>query len=228
MAEADLIRERYLRRAQLPPGRYSPFNRGNLFIVQQRERLLLKMLAASGLAELGQRRILEIGCGDGYWLRKFVEYGAAPGNLSGVDLLEDRVARGCQLSPNINLSLANAEHLGFRDRSFDIVLQSTVFSSILDPSMRVNVAREMVRVLRDDGRIIWYDFRYDNPANPDVRGICRREVRGLFPRCPIEFRRTTLIPPLARRLGPVSWGICELLSLVPTLLSHELAVIRKP
>lgn len=52
-----------------------------------------------------------------------------------------------------------------------MVLTFTVFSSILDPQMAQNVAQEIVRVLRPQGFLLWYDFRFNNPRNPHVRGM---------------------------------------------------------
>lgn len=228
MGEAQRIVERYERRHSLPPGRYTLFDAGNLFIVQQRERLLLTMLRQHGLADLSNIKLLEVGCGDGWWLRKFVEYGADQKNLRGVELLPDRVERARSLCPNIQVTLGDASRLDMPEGSFDIVLQSTVFSSILDADMRRAVASEMLRVLRPGGLVIWYDMRVDNPGNPDVRGIPKFEVESLFPGCQFSFRRTTLAPPLARRLAPASWTLCLMLSSIPLLLTHYLTFISKP
>lgn len=228
MGEAERIAERYSRRQRLPEGRYSLFDPGNLFIVQQRERLLLAMLKREGLIDLSAAKLLEVGCGDGWWLRKFVEYGVRPENLEGIDLLPERVEKAGRLSPNIKVKLGDASKLACPDRSFDIVLQSTVFSSILDASMRRRVASEMLRVLRPGGTVIWYDMRVDNPGNPDVKGVKKSEVMALFPGCRSRFRRTTLAPPLSRRLAPASWTLCHLMSRLPFLLTHYLAMISRP
>ena len=77
------------------------------------------------------------------------------------------------------------------DGDYDLVMQSTMFASILDKQMKVQIAREMLRVLRLKGYILWCDFRVDNPSNPDVRGIRAKEVRDLFPTC-------RMAPPSAR------------------------------
>ncbi len=228
MGEAEKIAERYRRRELLPPGRYSLFRPGHLFLVQQRERQLLRLLSQEGREDLGRSRLLEVGCGDGWWLRRLVDYGARPENMRGVDLLPEMVERAESLSPNIPVVLGDASRLDIRDGSYDIVLQSTVFSSILDSDMRRQAASEMLRVLKPGGIVIWYDMRIGNPGNPDVRGIGREEINRLFPECGIRIRRTTLAPPLAWRLAPASWAICHFLSLVPLLLTHYLAVITKP
>ncbi|MDI6739925.1 MAG: class I SAM-dependent methyltransferase [Candidatus Edwardsbacteria bacterium] len=225
--ESDRIRQRYDRRKNLPSDRYSLFNPGTLFIVQQRERVLLRLLAKHGRTDLADQRILEVGCGTGFWLREFLRYGAFPENLCGIDLLADRVDIARGLSPNIRIEQGDAERLDFTDGSFDIVLQSTVFTSILDDGMRQAVADEMLRVLAPDGIIVWYDFRFDNPRNPDVRGVGQSEIRRLFKGCDFDRRLTTLMPPLARKLARRGWWLCQLLSALPFLRTHYLGVIKR-
>ena len=79
-----------------------------------------------------------------------------------------------------------------------LVLQSTVFSSILDPGAQAQLAATMWRWLFPGGAVLWYDFTVDNPRNPDVRGVPLARVRALFPQACIASKRVTLAPPLAR------------------------------
>src|SRR5262249_33206610 len=105
--------------------------------------------------------------------------------------------------------------------------QSTVFTSILDPELKLRVAAEMIRVANPNGCILWYDYHVNNPRNNDVRGVKRREITQLFPGCQIDLRRITLLPPLARCLAPYSYLACYLLEKLPPLCTHYLGVIRK-
>ncbi len=225
-AEAQRIRDAYARRRD--GDLYSWFNPGHLFLVQARERRVLKVIRQQGLSPLRGRRILEIGCGDGAWLRDFLKWGAEPADLVGLDLLADGLAAArAHLSPQVGLVRADAAFLPFPDEAFDVVLQSTVFTSILEPLMKQTAAREMLRVLKPRGLILWYDYHVNNPANPDVRGVPEREIRRLFPDCLIKLRRITLAPPIARRLAPYSFLLCELLEKLRFLNSHYLGVIKK-
>ena len=63
----------------------------------------------------------------------------------------------------------------------DLVLQSTVFSSLLDDAFQQRLADAMWRWLKPGGAVLWYDFTVDNPRNPDVRGVPLARVRQLFP-----------------------------------------------
>lgn len=226
--EEARIRAAYARReSTVDQRRYSYFDKGNLFLVQGMERAVLEVLRGHGLTTLWDKRILEVGCGTGGVLRRFIQYGADPANLCGIDLLPDRIERARYLSPNVDFRCGNAEQLPYDDESFDIVMQFTVFTSILDPRMKQNVAREMLRVLKRDGIILWYDYHMNNPRNPDVQGVGKREIQALFPDCSIDLRRVTLAPPLARLLAPYSWLVCYLLEKIPLLCTHYLGVIRK-
>jgi len=207
---------------------YSWFNAGYVFLAQEQERRMLLALKRHGFASLDTMKILEIGCGTGSWLRKFIKWGACPQNITGVDLLSDRVAIARQLCPErVRIEYGNATKLGFPDGCFDLVLQSTVFSSVLDSSMKQQIVSEMLRVVKADGALLWYDFHMNNPRNPDVQGIKKREIFQLFPGCRIELRRITLAPPLARLLAPYSLLTCYLLERFKVFNTHYLGVIRK-
>jgi SAM-dependent methyltransferase len=199
------------------------------FQIQERERHVLSLLDRHGLLPLSGKRILEVGCGTGKWLRDLIAWGADPETLYGVELLEASAARARRLCPkSVSIECGNAAALRFDSNSFDIVLQATVFTSVLDPDMKRAMAAEMLRVLRPAGLVIWYDFFVRNPNNPYVQPVTKADIERLFPGCSIELRRVTLAPPLARLLAPRSWPTCALLSKLPPLCTHYLGALRKP
>ncbi len=181
------------------------------------------VLADAGIHDLSDLDILDVGCGTGGWLRQLMAWGAVPDRLHGIDLLEERVAQAKRLAPHIDIRVASAWPIPYPDAAFDVVFSHTVFSSILDRDGRSRLAQEMMRVLRPDGIILIYDFRYNNPRNSDVTGITVREIRELFPNSVIKVRTLTLVPPLARRLVPASPLLGLVLErLCPFLRSHAL------
>lgn len=226
--EAARVRAEYARRRrELPADFYSPARPANLFLRHGQERALLAALRRGGLLPLAGRRILEVGCGEGRWLRLFVELGARPPDLAGIDLEEERLDRARAQLQQADLRAGDAARLPWADASFDVVFQSTVMSSILDPPVQEMVAAEMLRVLRPEGAVLWYDFRVDNPRNENVKGIRRRRLRRLFPGCRAQLRRVTLAPPIARRLVPFSWTLACLLESLRLLNSHDFALLRR-
>jgi hypothetical protein len=127
----------------------------------------------------------------------------------------------------VKICQGNAASLQFPDEMFDLVLQSTVFTSVLDHRMKTQMAAEMCRVLRPNGLILWYDYHMNNPRNPDVKGVKLQEIKSLFPNCEIRMKRITLAPPITRAIAPYSWLLCYVLNKVPWLCSHYIGAIRK-
>ena len=225
--EETRIREAYAKRKKLA-SLYSCFNPGNLFITHTRERRLLQLLKQYGFASLATKKILEIGCGEVIGFGSSCRFGARPKNIAGIDLIPEDVKEAIRLCPpGMQIERGNAADLRFPDGSFDVVFQFTVFTSILDPDLKRKVAAEMVRVLKHDGLIVWYDFHTNNPWNPDVCGVKRPEIVQLFPACTVSLRRLTLAPPIARLVAPYSWLACELLQAIPWFRTHYLGAIRK-
>jgi ubiquinone/menaquinone biosynthesis C-methylase UbiE len=154
------------------------------------------------------------------------DFGAQQQRLAGIDLDLGRVGEARQRYPGADLRTGDATQLPWERGSFDIVLQSTVFSSILAPDIRRAVAAEMMRVLRPTGIIVWYDLRYDNPRNRNVQGIGEDEIRALFGSLTVQLESVTLAPPLARRLVPRSWLVASILERIRVANTHYLAVLR--
>ena len=206
---------------------YSFFNPGHLFMAQQLEKELIGLFRRYEVGPLGNKSILDVGCGTGWPLRELISYGARAENLYGIDLLPNAIEEAKRISPNIDFRCGNAEALPFDEKSFDIVTHFTMFTSILDDGMKRKSAKEMLRVLNPSGIILWYDYFVSKPTNPDVKGIGKREITWLFPNCTCDFRKVTLAPPIARAVAPYSFLMCYLLEKIPWLRTHYLVVIRK-
>lgn len=203
-------------------------NPGNRAIFEERQRAIGELLGGHGFLPLSGRRVLEIGCGSGKVLASLLDFGAKPENLYGVDLLPSRIAEAKRRYPGFHYECANAEQLGFPSSYFGLVLLFTVFSSILDKQMAQNVADEVSRVLESGGAVLWYDFRYNNPRNHNVRGMKLSEVSQIFPNWRAYVRSITLLPPLARRMRGFTLALYPLLAGFPPLRTHYLGLFVKP
>ena len=212
----------------LPAERYSRANPGHLFALHEREATMAAMLRADGLNSLAGLRVLDVGCGRGATLRQYLEYEADPSRLWGIDLFPAFVEQARSASPGLQIISGSASDLPFPDRSFDFISQFMLFTSVLDIDMRNRIAREIDRVLVSGGRLLWYDFAFNNPSNPDVRGIRLAEVRRLFPAFSMVSRKITLAPPLGRAIGRFGPAIYHLVSKIRPLCTHYLCLLKKP
>lgn len=190
-------------------------------------RVIGQLLACTVGGDLSDLRVLDVGCGTGGFLRQLIGWGAEPGKLAGTEYQEDR------LEDARRRTAAGVHwHLGDLDfaapQTFDLVAANTVFSSILDDKVSSALAREMWRVLKPGGWCLILDFRYNNPANPNVRKVTRSQLNSYWPASAHRYQTLQLAPPIARRLARAPRLATELLvTLMPPLRSHFVYMARK-
>ena len=225
--EPDAVAERYARRAA--DDRYSMLRPDVWHTVQERQRAMLMLFARLGFADLSALRLLEVGCGSGANLQELLRIGFTPTNLSGAELLPERIAQArAGLPATVALFEGDATQLDLAPASFDIVFVSTVFSSLLDSAFQQRMADAMWRWAKPGGGVLWYDFTVNNPRNADVRGVPLGRVRSLFPHGRVQSQRITLAPPIARAVTRVHPALYTLFNTVPLLRTHVLAWVAKP
>lgn len=216
---------------------------GYRLCLQELEWVMLDELAAAGM-DVGGLRVLEVGCGSGYFLSRFLEYGAA--HAAGIDLMEERIAKARARDPRLELVAGDASELPWPADSFDIVSQFTCLSSVLDGALRHSIADEMWRVTRPGGVVLSYDIRpapapvtavrwligmaVRHPAQSGgtpTQPVPAHEIRDLFPTAAIRSRTVTLMTDLAAVAGH-SAVLARGLQAIPFLRTHLLTLARKP
>ena len=224
--EIQRIRTEYERRKREVPQNYYSWGRlSNCFHHTQLVRDCIGEISRENMFPLENRSVADIGCGSGKWLLEFAQWDAHA--LHGIDLDESRVKLAKERLPSADLCVGDARQLPWREDSFDLVSQFTLFTSILNDTVKKQIAQEMLRVVKPNGVILWFDFRFNNPRNHNVSGIDSEEIRSLFPNCAIRLRRVTLAPPVARAIVPISWIAASILEKIPFLRTHYLGIIRK-
>lgn len=227
--ETARIEQRYARRAAAGlADRYSLLQPDVWQTVQERQRAMLGLFARHGWHDLAQRRVIEVGCGAGGNLLELLRAGFRPEHLCGLELLAERHAEARAVLPaRVALHLGDACAAPLPEADADLVLQSTVFSSLLDDAFQQRLAATMWRWVKPGGAVLWYDFTLNSPRNRDVRGVPLQRVRALFPEGRIEAQRVTLAPPLARPACRIWPGLYPVLNTLPLLRTHVLAWIAK-
>lgn len=203
---------------------WDPANPGYARMVRDRDRALVDLIRRS-LPPGGSG--LDLGCGPGD-LADLVRSKLSEVSWTGVDLLPEAIAEARALRPWATWIEASVDRLPLADRAFDVVVASTLFSSLPTPSLESDVAAEIARVLRPGGWLIWYDLRYDNPRNPHVHGITADAFARLFPTWRSELGSMTVLPPLARRLGRFTPAAYPVLEMIPPLRSHLVGRLERP
>jgi len=225
--ETRAVAERYARRPS--SDLYNPLRPEVQLARQERERALARLLRANAPRPLAELDLLEVGCGAGDNLLDLIRLGAQPARVVGNELLPARAAAARQRLPAaVQLLEGDATALALPAASFDLVLQYTVFSSILDDAFQQQLASAMWRWLRPGGGVLWYDFTVNNPRNRDVRGVPLARVRQLFPQARISTHKLTLAPPIARAACRLHPALYPLLNSLPPLRTHVLAWLGKP
>lgn len=109
--------------------------------------------AAIEAAERAGERILEVGVGTGLSLPEY----SSRSRLIGVDLSAPMLAKARERVARLGLrnverlDVMDAEHLGFPDAAFDVVVAQYVVTAVPNPEAALN---EFVRVVRPGGEIV--------------------------------------------------------------------------
>lgn len=216
--EATYREERYRRRWSGP---------GPHLIHRGKWEALHPLLASLGLPRPGAL-VLDLGAGGGIDCVELDRLGWPLSGIVALDLVAPDLRAARSRLPGLPAAVADATQLPIGDARVDLVFQSTMISSVLDASRRSAIYAESARVLKPGGAFVSYDTRYPNPWNRNTRPVSAAELRGAFPGWTLRLESVTLLPPLVRRLAPISEGLCGVFERLPFLRSHFIACAVKP
>ncbi|MBS0620203.1 MAG: class I SAM-dependent methyltransferase [Verrucomicrobia bacterium] len=97
---------------------------------------------------LSGKKVLDIGCGDGYDLWKMGQLGAI---LSGIDASDEMVKLASIRNPEAQIKVGHFDAIPFADNSFDIIVSKWALQTadLIDP-----IYKEIIRVLKPGGMFI--------------------------------------------------------------------------
>jgi len=194
------------------------------YAIGERDRIITRIMR-NAFTSFEDIQMIEIGAGYGGNLWLFKELGLRWEGIWANELLPDRVEAIRKNLPELkNIEEGDACVLN-HPAKFDLIFLSTVLTSILDMDFKIKLCQKVLEMAKPGGRVLIYDFRYNNPANAAVKGIGKRELIELFSGAAnIEFHKTTLAPPVGKRIG----GLYPLFnSLFPFLRTHLITLITK-
>lgn len=131
---------------------------GALFFGGRRRRTYRTLLAA-GDVRRGDR-VLDVGCGPGYFARMLARAVGPEGSVAGIDAapeMIDYASRKAHRLPNCRFQPGTAESLPFPDAAFDVVVSSLAMHHLPEEG-RLQAVRDMQRVLRPGGTLLLADF----------------------------------------------------------------------
>jgi SAM-dependent methyltransferase len=134
------------------------------------------------------RRLLDVGCGVGIFLRRFLELSPT---VCGIDIDPKSLREAVQVTPTV--ALAVAEHLPFRDAVFDVVFMHEVLEHVQDDRAAL---QEACRVLGPGGHLVVFCPNRFFPFETHGVFLGRRYIFGNAPL--VNY----LPDPLRRRLVP--------------------------
>lgn len=137
--------------------------------------------------------LLDVGCGGGLDLERWLAEGWPPEALAGVDVSPDRVAAARDRLPGVDIRQTDGAALPYPDEHFKVATAVTVFSSILDAGLRRRLFAEMRRVVAPGGIVLIYDFVIRNPGNANVTPMTLRKIHALGVRPTSSVRVTPLL-----------------------------------
>jgi len=177
-------------------------------------------------------RILDVGCGGGGSLTRFLQLGFQPDNLYGLDMLQERIDEGKRKYPNLNLICGNATSMTFESDMFDLVLESTMFVQITDEELSQKISQEMLRVTKPRGYLMLIDWRYGKPGNSNYLAVSMKRINKMFSVGSLSDvicqTRGALVPPVGRAASKYLPSMYFLLGAIfPFLIGLKTTLLQK-
>jgi 2-polyprenyl-3-methyl-5-hydroxy-6-metoxy-1,4-benzoquinol methylase len=159
----------------------------------RRGQVILSWLRALDLKE---PRILDYGCGTGWFTAELARLGAAV----GVDLSARAIEEARRRYPGPTFTAANLFDLDLAERHFDVIVSQEVIAHVVDPEEYVHRITRMLKprgvlVLTTANKIVMDRLTHppDSPAHIK-RWLSWRQIRRLLSSRYRILQRTTIIP----------------------------------
>ena len=140
------------------------FSYYDLVTPAERSRFRRKQIALSGIRS--GERVLDVGCGTGSLAILAGIAAGESGEAAGIDIAPNMIAtargKAEKAGLNIDFRVASVDNLPYPDDHFDVVTSTMMFHH-LPVGIKVRGLREILRVLKADGRFFLCDFLSPHP-----------------------------------------------------------------
>ena len=122
-----------------------------------RDVLRRRQLVRDALGVVPGERIMDVGCGPGFYVAELLEHVGSDGSVVGIDSSQPMLAVAAHRSEghdNVSFHEADATSLPVEDASFDAALSVQVLEYVADVPAAL---AEMYRALRAGGRLVVWD-----------------------------------------------------------------------
>jgi SAM-dependent methyltransferase len=126
-------------------------------LYSSRDVLRRRELVRAALAAKPAERILDVGCGPGFFVAELLDEVGSEGSIVGIDASGQMLAvaaRRCEGRRNVRFEQADAASLPVDDASFDAALSVQVLEYVPDVAAAL---RELHRAIRPAGRAVIWD-----------------------------------------------------------------------
>lgn len=148
----------------------------------------LKVLHVKKAEQGGTLKILDFGCGDGASADYFHKH-LQNCSYHGIDISLKSIEEAARKNiPNCNFKTFDGTTIPYADETFDIIFIACVFHHIAS-DFHPGILNELFRVLKNKGRIYFFEH---NPYNP----VTRKVVKD----CPFDKDAVLLSPAYAKKI----------------------------
>lgn len=136
--------------------------------------------AANVLASTENKKVLDVGCGEGWFIENFSRNIGKNNSFVGVDVSSKGINMAKQRDiPNAEFLVYDGDRIPFPDNTFDVVVSNFVFEHLYDP---YRVFQEIARVAKKGAMI---NIMCPNFGSPLFKSPCNRRSKALT--MPIRF-----------------------------------------
>ncbi|MBU3129098.1 MerR family transcriptional regulator [Clostridium tagluense] len=149
-------------------------DRGSLKIYKNYEVILDRVFKKATYNIDKEVEILEIGVGTGNLANRFLSIGL---HITGLDQSREMLNVAKEKFPKLKLRLGEFLKLPFENNTFDVIVSTYAFHH-LNEEEKIVAIKEMLRILKNDGKIIIGDLMFENEKQKHkiMKNLTRKQI----------------------------------------------------